>query len=196
MMMISRMRFYWPEYLQDVDLHLSTCHESLNRGNPQRRRAPLQLINTGSPFERVSIGILAPFNKTPRGNVYLLTANGTFTRCPEAIPVPDIKAKTVASALLHQVFSRFGLPDQIHSDRGPTYEAKLFNENMELFQIKDTRTSPLHPSVNRVERMHRTLKEHMTFLVIQEQTDWDLRAQLFLRPSLHYGHRAVYAHFR
>ena len=195
-MMISRMRFHWPEYLQGVDLHLSTCHECLNRGNPQRRRARLQLINTGSPFERVSIGILAPFNKTPRGNVYLLTANGTFTRCPEAIPVPDIKAKTVASALLHQVFSRFGLPDQIHSDRGPTYEAKLFNENMELFQIKDTRTSPLHPSVNRVERMHRTLKEHMTFLVIQEQTDWDLRAQLFLRPSLHYGHRAVYAHFR
>jgi len=65
-----RVRFYWPEYLQDVDLHLNTCRPCLNRGNAQRRRAPLQIYNTGFPFERLSIDILGPFNRTPRGNVY------------------------------------------------------------------------------------------------------------------------------
>jgi len=96
----------------------------------------LQIYNTGFPFERVSIDFLGPFNRTPRGNVYLLTAYDTFTRWPEAISKPDITSKTVASALLHQVFSHFGLPDEIYSDKGPTYEAKLFNEIMELLQIK------------------------------------------------------------
>ena len=51
---------------------------------------------------------------------------------------------------------------------------------MELLQIKNTRTTPLHPSGNPVERMTRTLKEHLTLLVNEDQTDWDLRAQLFL----------------
>jgi len=137
MMERIRMRFYWPEYLQDVDLHLRTCHPCLNRGNPQRRRESLQRYNTGFPFERVSVNLLGPFNRTERGNKYLVTAYDTFIWWPEAIPVPDITSKTVASTLLHQVFSRFGIPDQIHSDRGPTFEAKLFNEIMELLQISD-----------------------------------------------------------
>ena len=59
------------------------------------------------------------------------------------------------------------------------YEAKLFNEIMELLQIKHTRTTPLHPSGNPVERMNRTLKEHLTLLVNEEQTDWDLRCLLY-----------------
>ena len=42
MMERIRMRYYWPEYLQDVELYLQQCHRCLDRGNPQRRRAPLQ----------------------------------------------------------------------------------------------------------------------------------------------------------
>jgi len=92
--------------------------------------------------------------------VYLVAAYDTFTRWPEAIPVPDITSKSVASALLHQVFSRFGVPDQIHLDQGSTFEATLFREIIELLQIRRTRTTPLHPAGNPVERMNRTIKEH------------------------------------
>ena len=84
-----RMRFYWPEYLQDVEMFLLQCHRCLDRGNPQRRRA-LQCYNSGVPFKRVR-----PLPRTPRGNAYLVTAYDTFTRWPEAIPVPDISARTV-----------------------------------------------------------------------------------------------------
>jgi len=170
MMERIRMRYYWPEYLQDVELYLQQCHRCLDRGNPQRRRAPLQCYNSGAPFERVSVDLLGPFPRTPRGNVYLVTAYDTFTRWPEAIPVPDISARTVASALLYHVFTRFGIPRELHSDRGPTFEAKLFNEIMALLQIRRTRTTPLHPSGNPVERMNRTLKEHLTLLVDDHQS--------------------------
>jgi len=119
------MRYYWPEYLQDLELYLQQCHRCLDRGNPQRRRAPLQCYNSGAPFERVAVDLLGPFPRTPGGNAYLVTAYATFTRWPEAIPVPDISARTVASALLYHVFTRFGIPCEPHSDRGPTFRRVL-----------------------------------------------------------------------
>jgi len=51
---------------------------------------------------------------------------------------------------------------------------------MALLQINRTRTTPLHPSGNPMERMNMTLKKHLTLLVDDHQSDWDLQAAIFL----------------
>ena len=65
-------------------------------------------------------------------------------------------------------------------------ESVLLNEVMKLLGIRHTRTTPLHPSGNPVERLNRTLKEHLTVMIDDRQSDWDRQAQLFLL-----GYRAM-----
>jgi len=129
---------------------------------------------------------MGPYRTTSSGNRYLITVLDSFTKWPEVLPVPNVRSETIASALLYKVFARFGIPLEIHSDRAPNFGSELFAEVMKLLGVQRTRTTPLHPSANPVERYNRTLKEHLMLMINETQSDWDLQAQLFLM-----GYRAL-----
>ena len=50
------------------------------------------------------------------GNKYILVTMVYFTKWPEAYPIPDQEATTLAEVLVYQWVSRFGMASQIHSD--------------------------------------------------------------------------------
>ncbi|CAG2225718.1 unnamed protein product [Mytilus edulis] len=63
-------------------------------------------------------------------------------------------------------FCRFGVPRQVHIDKGRQFESKLFTGICKRFNIDKTRTSPLHPpSEGMVERLNRTIGK--------DEKDWD-----------------------
>ena len=90
---------------------------------------------------------------------YLVTMLDGFTKWAEAIPVGDITAQTVAQVVLEHWVSRYGIPEQIHSDQGAQFTGTLFSEVMEMLDIKKTVTPPYNPRSNKVERFHRVLGE-------------------------------------
>jgi hypothetical protein len=57
---------------------------------------------------------------TPRGN--FLVVVHFLTRSAEMIPLPNKSAKTVANALVNEVFCRHGIPDSILTDRGLEFD--------------------------------------------------------------------------
>ncbi len=69
-------------------------------------------------------------------------------------------ADSCAAALVDGWVSRFGVPQQITSDRGAQFTSSVWSSLLALLGIKSKLTTPYHPQANgAVERFHRRLKD-------------------------------------
>lgn len=177
-----RQRFYWPNCRMDVELFVHCCDAcTAKKGPGKRSRAPLQSLQSGAPIERVAVDVLGPFLLTDTGNRYVLVAMDYFTKWPEAYAVPDQSAVTTAERLTEEFFSRFGLPEELHSDQGRNFESQVLTEMCRRLGVRKTRTTPLHPqSDGLVERFNRTLATQLAILTDRHQRDWDRHLPLVL----------------
>ena len=73
----------------------------------------------------------------------MLTAN--FTRWEDPVALVDATAPVVAKP-----FCYFGLPEEMHSDRGTQFEGELITELCDLLNITKTRTTAYYPQFNGV----------------------------------------------
>jgi len=122
-----------------------------------------------------------PHPKSSHGKQFNLTVADHFTKWAEAIPLINHTASSVAKALVTQVFSKFGVPRQTLSDRGPEFESELFTQLLKWLEIDKLRSSPYEPSTNgMVERFHRTLNSMLGKVVKESQQDWDEKLPLIL----------------
>ena len=152
-------RFVWPGINADVRRWTRSCIPCQRAKIHQHISAPLSSLPTPSNrFEVIHIDLVGPLPSS-QGYTYLLTCVDRFTRWPEAIPLKDITAESVAKAFLSGWISRFGVPSTIVTDRGRQFESSLWSHLMSLLGTKRSRTTAYHPQSNgMVERFHRQLK--------------------------------------
>ena len=117
---------------------------------------------------------LGAYKKTSANNTCILTVVDHFTNWPEAFPLPDSKATTIATALYRGIICRHGAPQILLSDRGKQFTAAVLDNLNRQLGIKHVLTTPYHPQSNaKVERFHRTLNDSLSQLINKSHTNWD-----------------------
>ena len=102
------------------------------------------------------------------------------TRFPEAIPLRNIKAKTIVKART-KFFTLVGLPKSFQSDQGSNFTSGLFQEVIYELGIEQYTSSTYHPeSQGALERFHQTLKNMIRTYCLDFEKDLDEGVHLLL----------------
>jgi len=94
------------------------------------------------------------------GQQFLIVVD-THSKWPEVI---EMKTTTAPATIreLRQLFSSYGLPEQLVSDNGPQFTSTEFKAFLKSNGIKHTCSGPYHPSSNELaERFVQTIKRVM-----------------------------------
>jgi transposase InsO family protein len=154
----------------------STCDRvkaSFNAVHPSLHPLPIECM-----FYRWGCDLCGPFDETPRGYKYLLVCIEHFSKWVEVIPLKSKNPSETRDAFIHAVFTRFGAPAEVLTDRGGEFEAKFAKMLMECY-IDHRTTSADHPQTDGLaERMIQTMEMGMKKVILSfgKPQDWDLKA--------------------
>lgn len=156
---LVKSRFVWKDLRKDCAHWVRTCVQCQRSKVTRHTKAPLGTFpEPDDRFKVVHMDIVGPLPPS-RGQRYCLTCVDRWTRWPEAIPIPDQSAETVATAFFSGWISRFGCPQTIVTDQGAQFESQLVRQFSHLLGSAKSRTTAYHPAANgMVERFHRGLK--------------------------------------
>ena len=179
-----RERFFLPGLTNKIVTSVTNCIGCVQKRNYVNKDQHIFHRSLESrPFQKIYVDLVGPL---PEGEWqgkkvnYILTMMDGFTKWSEAIPVSDITALTVAKNVVEHWVARYGIPEQIHSDRGVQFTSELYKEVMRLFGILATLTPPYNPRSNKVERLHRILGDVLRSDQTGTEVDWPTKLPLVL----------------
>lgn len=156
---LIRQRFAWPHMHRQIASWARNC-EACQSSKISRHvhLKPAQIVAPDGRFDHVHIDLIGPL-PVCQGMRYCVTFIDRFSKWPEAVPIADMTAQTVARAFFNNWVSRFGTPKVITTDQGSQFESTLFEALLQLTGCERIRTTAYHPAANGlVERWHRSLK--------------------------------------
>ena len=82
-----------------------------------------------------------PYAKSLSSNKSIIGIVDWFTGCPEAFPIPDKDAESVAHLLLEEIIARYSTPLQTVNDNGTENVNQLMKHTFEILNISHITTS-------------------------------------------------------
>nr|GEW16187.1 reverse transcriptase domain-containing protein [Tanacetum cinerariifolium] len=164
--------FFWPSIYRDAHEMIKTCDICQRQGKiSQRDEMPENSIQVCEIFDIWGIDFMGPFPSS-KGNTYILVAIDYLSKWVEAKALPTNDARVVVK-FLKSLFSRFGIPRAIISDRGTHFCDDQFTRVMIKYGVTHRLATAYHPQTSgQVEVSNRGLKRILERTVGENRTLW------------------------
>lgn len=107
-----------------------------------------ELIKAIHPMDRLSVDFKGPLPcRFGSKNRFLFVAVDEYSRFPFAMACSDLSTKTVINCL-KEIFSLFGFPLFVHSDRGSSFMSREVKDFLLSHGVSTSRSTPYHPTGN------------------------------------------------
>ena len=136
---------------------------------------PLQMTEIPDrPFDKFAIDLVTNCKTSTSGNKHILTIIDHLTGWPEAFPIPDKSADTIAATLINHYLLVHMCPRYILSDNGTEFKNNLMDQFLQQLGIDRIFSAPYHPQSNgKLEVFHKYLKPTLKKLCENDPANWD-----------------------
>ena len=162
----ARTSVFWPGITADIKAQISGC-AACQRFQPRQPTETLRNeLPTSQPWTCLATDIFEYGGKS-----YLIVVD-RFSKVIIVCKVSDHSSECTVATFL-QIFSEFGVPDEIRCDRGTNFTSQLFLSFCKGLDIKLSFSSAYHHSGNPAERAVHIIKNIMKKCV-HTKTNWRL----------------------
>ena len=140
--------YYWRGVTKDVEYYIQRCDRCQHRKSISIQKARAKLKSVPVPkkvWYQISIDLMQM--SECRGYKYILGVQDYFSKWTEMVPIPNKKASTIVKEL-YFMFTRYGCPRRIISDRGREFCNALSQKLFSFFGVEHRVTAPYHPQAN------------------------------------------------
>nr|GEW71791.1 reverse transcriptase domain-containing protein [Tanacetum cinerariifolium] len=150
--------FYWPMIYRDAHDMVNSCNSCQRQGKiSQKDEIPQNAIQVCEIFDVWGINFMGLFPSS-QGNKYILMAVDYLSKWVEVKALPTNDARVVVK-FLKSLFTRFGTPCAIISDRGTYFCNDQFTKVMIKYGVTHHLSTTYHPQMSgQVEVLNRGLK--------------------------------------
>nr|GEW05471.1 reverse transcriptase domain-containing protein [Tanacetum cinerariifolium] len=164
--------FYWTTIYKDTFELVKHCDSCQRQGKISHRdEMPQNSIQVCEFFDVWGIDFVGPFPSS-KGNKYILVAVDYLSKWVKAKALPTNDARVVVK-ILKSLFSRFGTPKAIISDRGTHFCNDQFSRVMSKYGVNHRLSTAYHPQTSgQVEVTNRGLKRILERTVGENHALW------------------------
>ena len=118
-------------------------------------------------------------SKDGKENILVLT--DAFTKFSQVFVTPNQKAITVTKILVDKWFYTYGIPAQIHSNKGHSFDNEIMSHLYVMYGVEQSTTTPYNLCGNApTERLHCTLIGLLKSLPKEQKSNWPLHLPLLV----------------
>nr|GEZ90796.1 reverse transcriptase domain-containing protein [Tanacetum cinerariifolium] len=164
--------FYWPTIYKDAFELVKRCDSCQRQGKIlQKDKMPQNFIQICELFDVWGIDFMGPFLSS-KGNKYILVTVDYLSNWVEAKALPMNDARVVVK-FLKSLFSQFGTPKAIISDRGTYFCNDQFSRVMAKYGVTHRLSTTYHPQTSgQVEVTNHGLKRILERTVGENRALW------------------------
>jgi hypothetical protein len=148
--LLRRAGFYWPTMIDDCVKYQKGCEACQRFMNIQL--APTGVMNSivkPWPFKGWGLDFIGEIHLgSSKGHRLILVAMDYFTKWTKAVPLRNMTHREVINFVQEHIIYRFGVPQTLTTDQGPSFVSHQFREFVESMKIKLLNSSPYYAQAN------------------------------------------------
>ena len=170
----AKLNFYWPKMRLDINNHIDKCESCAEHKGHTGKQVPiLNYPIPKAPWETLAIDLLK-LPLTENQFQYLMVCIDHFSRFCILVPLKDKSAKSVAKALIDEVFCKYNTPRHLLSDNGTEFNNAILEEICQIYNINKINIIAYHPASNGlVERQNRKIIQILKQINNPPSFHWD-----------------------